>query len=554
MLGTLEVAHSTRGGRDRARLTRLAVAVCAALLVFLATGAVQKASALSQPHVATLPASPIVGTSTTLNGTVNPEGLATQYRFEYGSNKEVGYKTAWVNAGSGTSPITESAVVSGSGTYDYRIAASNEDGISYGELVVYGTEPPTLEPAKGAGAFPVAFTSTGGKVVLQGSLTVECQHESASGEFTSATSLKVTIKFSECVGSEKKCTTTTTGVIETKELTGTLVYADRGPAGDEVRSPGIMLTSTNNEPISDFSCGAALKGVLEGSVVELLTSPSNVFGKSLTGVFKRTTGGTQDPTTYEADGRESLELALSTNGGTAKPETIEEASSTTTLTSEEAEVYGRPPVPFTSRLSGTGDERPKFTASGGKSVFEGPLKVECQHESVAGDFYGARNLTKEVRETITFTECKGSEKACGGAKAGTIETAELHGMMEYTYPAKRTGAERQTGVVFSAPGGKIAEFKCGAALTGVIAGSVIGVTTPLNTYTENATITIKRSTGGAQEPSEYESEDISVLPAGLTMATNGGEPKPETLEMPAQTLTFALEGLEERLPVIFIEA
>ena len=60
----------------------------------------------SNPLATTLAATAITSISATLNGTVNPNGLATSYHFEYGTSTSYGYNTTTISAGSGTSNIS----------------------------------------------------------------------------------------------------------------------------------------------------------------------------------------------------------------------------------------------------------------------------------------------------------------------------------------------------------------------------------------------------------------------------------------------------------------
>ena len=70
-------------------------------------------------------------TAATLNGYVNPEGLATTYHFEYGTNTAYGTSTAATSAGSGNAPVPVSAPISGltaGTTYHFRLVATNSAG------------------------------------------------------------------------------------------------------------------------------------------------------------------------------------------------------------------------------------------------------------------------------------------------------------------------------------------------------------------------------------------------------------------------------------------
>lgn len=92
------------------------------------------------PVVATLAASAVTSTSATLNGTVNPNGLATTYYFEYGTSISYGTLTSTVSAGSGSTAVGVSASVSGltlNGTYHFRLVGVNADGTTYGSDKVF---------------------------------------------------------------------------------------------------------------------------------------------------------------------------------------------------------------------------------------------------------------------------------------------------------------------------------------------------------------------------------------------------------------------------------
>jgi hypothetical protein len=88
------------------------------------------------PRVSPQAASSLKATTATLNATVNPEGLATTYQFEYGTSTSY-RETAPVTpapAGSGSSFVPASTDVSeleGGTLYHYRIAATNAAGTVY---------------------------------------------------------------------------------------------------------------------------------------------------------------------------------------------------------------------------------------------------------------------------------------------------------------------------------------------------------------------------------------------------------------------------------------
>jgi hypothetical protein len=89
----------------------------------------------STPAAATGSASSIGSTTATLNGTVNPNGLATTSYFEYGTSTAYGTKTTVKSAGSGRSTRNESAGIAGlagATTYHYRFVATSTAGTTAG--------------------------------------------------------------------------------------------------------------------------------------------------------------------------------------------------------------------------------------------------------------------------------------------------------------------------------------------------------------------------------------------------------------------------------------
>jgi hypothetical protein len=104
----------------------------------------------------TLPPPPAVSTGETLSvaqtnaqvtGTVNPEGLASTYEYQYGTSP-TGYEqaTATLEAGEGTSEVPAPGSLTDllpNTVYYYRLLATNQDGTSYGEPHTLTTQPPT---------------------------------------------------------------------------------------------------------------------------------------------------------------------------------------------------------------------------------------------------------------------------------------------------------------------------------------------------------------------------------------------------------------------------
>ncbi len=97
--------------------------------------------------------------ATTLNGSVNPEGHSTTYRFEYGPTTAYGSSTAATAAGSGQATGAATAGIGGlspATTYHYRLVATNAVGPSTTADAVFTTAslpppPPSCKVPKLAG-------------------------------------------------------------------------------------------------------------------------------------------------------------------------------------------------------------------------------------------------------------------------------------------------------------------------------------------------------------------------------------------------------------------
>ncbi len=90
----------------------------------------------ASPPVAVTSAATGVGpTSATLGGTVDPNGVSTDWYVEYGTSSAYGSKTATASAGSGASPKSVSVTVTGLATgksYHFRVVATSSAGTSTG--------------------------------------------------------------------------------------------------------------------------------------------------------------------------------------------------------------------------------------------------------------------------------------------------------------------------------------------------------------------------------------------------------------------------------------
>jgi hypothetical protein len=97
---------------------------------------------LAAPGVVTSAASSVTVSSATLNGSVDPNGRATTWYFEYGTSTSYGSKTPAKSAGTGTGSAPVSAQVSGltgGRTYHFRLVATSDAGTTNGADATFVT-------------------------------------------------------------------------------------------------------------------------------------------------------------------------------------------------------------------------------------------------------------------------------------------------------------------------------------------------------------------------------------------------------------------------------
>jgi hypothetical protein len=123
------------------------------------------------PVVSSGHATALTQTSATLTGTVNPEGEATSYSFQYGTSTAYGSQTPAASAGSGTRSVSASAPLSGlapNTTYHYRLTATSVNGTTFGHDVAFRTARPPAGVTLGALSGTITFgdlTSLSGRVL-----------------------------------------------------------------------------------------------------------------------------------------------------------------------------------------------------------------------------------------------------------------------------------------------------------------------------------------------------------------------------------------------------
>ncbi|HSS39707.1 MAG TPA: hypothetical protein VLT58_13150, partial [Polyangia bacterium] len=131
-----------RAGRARAvRRLLLLASIVAGLAVAVPYAAQAAATKLGPPKVSTGGTNAVHGTSATLLGTVDPNGLATSYYFQYGPTLAYGKQTTPGNLPAGTARTKVGQVAAGLLTgYHYRLVAKNEKAERVGRDRTFGVK------------------------------------------------------------------------------------------------------------------------------------------------------------------------------------------------------------------------------------------------------------------------------------------------------------------------------------------------------------------------------------------------------------------------------
>jgi len=119
-------------------------------------------AAPAAPAATTGSATNVAQSSATANGTVNPNGTATSYYFQYGTSASYGSNTPSTAAGAGTVDVPVTANLSGlasSTTYHYRLVAVSTVGTTDGTDQTFTT---TTPPAVTTGTASRAARSSAG--------------------------------------------------------------------------------------------------------------------------------------------------------------------------------------------------------------------------------------------------------------------------------------------------------------------------------------------------------------------------------------------------------
>ena len=125
-------------------------------------------TAKAPPTVTVSAPSSVMSTAADVSGTVDPNGKATNYVFEYGPTTSYGLASTTTAAGAGTTAVAVKATLSGlvAGTaYHYRVVAVNADGTSASADATFLTTGHRVSPT---GPLPVVSEGAAVKVTAHG--------------------------------------------------------------------------------------------------------------------------------------------------------------------------------------------------------------------------------------------------------------------------------------------------------------------------------------------------------------------------------------------------
>jgi hypothetical protein len=106
------------------------------------------ALAVTNPTVTTGRATQVTPTGAKLNGSVNPNGAATTYVFQFGTTRLYDHRTGTLSLAKGTKSKHVAVVINGglapATTYHYRLVGHNSEGYRFGKDRTFKTKPQPL--------------------------------------------------------------------------------------------------------------------------------------------------------------------------------------------------------------------------------------------------------------------------------------------------------------------------------------------------------------------------------------------------------------------------
>jgi len=124
----------------------------------IAIGLLPGVALAAKPGATTGGAANVTFQSARVNGSVDPNGEATNYYFQYGTTAVLGTETAMTPAGGGANPVRVSVDIGGlspTTRYFYRIVSQNASGTTAGQIRSFTTRRQPLGVTLGASPNPI---------------------------------------------------------------------------------------------------------------------------------------------------------------------------------------------------------------------------------------------------------------------------------------------------------------------------------------------------------------------------------------------------------------
>lgn len=273
----------------------------------------------SSPIAVSVAATSINENSATLNGTVNPNGLATRAWFEYGTDPglQTHASTTDQDAGDGTIAQPVSANLSGlaSGTtYHFRACAENSGGYSEGQILSFTTASPGSAPS----VTTIAATSVGATAAtLNGSVIANGLATTAWFEWGTDSSLATFSSTpSQSIGSGT--TSQSVNAALSGLSTGTTYYYRVAASNSSGTTRGSILSFTTASPGAGPAV-TTLAATLVGSTGATLNGEVNPEGLATDAWFEWGTSPSLDTFSKTfphalGDGTDTLPVAAALSG------------------------------------------------------------------------------------------------------------------------------------------------------------------------------------------------------------------------------------------------
>jgi hypothetical protein len=226
---------------------------------------VQRFTSFEGPTATTSAASSVAARSATLNGTIDPGGVSSTYRFEYGQDINYGSQTAESDPLSGTGAVAATGPVAGllpNTTYHFRIVGSNASGSITGDdqTLTTAAAPPTLD---GSPAYASVITTTG--ATLNGTLNPNSSATSYHFEYGTDTSYGTSTPSTDAgAGAGDQPVTAGLAGLAAGTTYHFRLVADNGTGGVQHGVDGVFSTAPGT-PVSATEVsvfGATLHGVI----------------------------------------------------------------------------------------------------------------------------------------------------------------------------------------------------------------------------------------------------------------------------------------------------